>query len=57
MAQAKSESSHYAEFDYVLVNDDFDTTLKQLESIVLAARLELSAQKIRHHPLICDLLK
>ena len=56
MAQAKSESSHYAEFDYVLVNDDFDATLKQLESIVLAARLELSAQKVRHHPLICDLL-
>jgi guanylate kinase len=56
MAQAKSESLHYDEFDYVLINDDFDTTLKQLQNIVLAARLELNVQRIRHHSLICDLL-
>ncbi|MBQ4846410.1 MULTISPECIES: guanylate kinase [unclassified Pseudoalteromonas] len=57
MAQAKSESSHYSEFDYVLINDDFAATLKQLEHIVIAARLELKAQNIRYQSLISDLLK
>ncbi|MBQ4862256.1 guanylate kinase [Pseudoalteromonas sp. MMG013] len=57
MAQAKSESSHYSEFDYVLINDDFEATLKQLEHIVIAARLELKAQNIRYQSLISDLLK
>ncbi|BBN82927.1 guanylate kinase [Pseudoalteromonas sp. A25] len=57
MAQAKSESSHYNEFDYVLVNDDFDTTLEQLEHIVMAARMELKAQQARHGQLISDLLR
>jgi guanylate kinase len=57
MAQSKSESSHYNEFDYVLINDDFDTTLAQLEHIVMAARMELSAQKVRYASLIEDLLR
>ncbi|CAH9059182.1 Guanylate kinase [Pseudoalteromonas holothuriae] len=57
MAQAKSESSHYNEFDYILVNDDFDTTLSQLEHIVIAARMELKAQQARHGALITDLLR
>ncbi|CAM4079599.1 guanylate kinase [Pseudoalteromonas byunsanensis] len=57
MAQAKSESSHYNEFDYVLINDDFNTTLSQLEHIVMAARMELSAQQTRHAALISDLLR
>ena len=56
MAEAKSESSHYDEFDYVLINDDFDTALMQLEHIVMAARLELDAQKHRHQSLIAELL-
>ena len=57
MAEAKSESSHYDEFDYILVNDDFDQARKELEHIVLAARLEQQAQKVRHQDLIADLLK
>ncbi|MFC3034451.1 guanylate kinase [Pseudoalteromonas fenneropenaei] len=56
MAQATSESSHYNEFDYVLVNDDFNTTLAQLESIVLAARLRQNRQAQRHAALIAELL-
>ena len=57
MAEAKSESSHYDEFDYILVNDDFDQARKELEHIVLAARLEQQAQKVRHRDLIAELLK
>ncbi len=57
MAEAKSESSHYNEFDYILVNDDFEQTRGELEHIVIAARLEQKAQSIRHQALIADLLK
>ncbi|QTL36017.1 MULTISPECIES: guanylate kinase [Pseudoalteromonas] len=57
MEQAKSECSHYNEFDYLLVNDDFDTALNELEHIVVAARLELKKQQLSQHALIAELLK
>lgn len=34
MAEAVSEMSHYAEFDRVVVNDDFEAALADLEAIV-----------------------
>ncbi len=34
MAEAVSEISHYAEFDRVVVNDDFEAALADLEAIV-----------------------
>jgi guanylate kinase len=34
MQAAVSEISHYGEFDYILVNDDFDTALNELQAIV-----------------------
>lgn len=57
MAQAQSETSHYNEYDYVVVNDDFDTALSDLETIVIAQRLTLKAQATRHQNLINELLK
>jgi guanylate kinase len=30
--------SHWAEYDYILVNDDFDRTYSDLEAILLAER-------------------
>ena len=57
MAQAQSETSHYNEYDYVVVNDDFDTALSDLETIVIAQRLTLKAQVARHQTLINELLK
>ncbi|MDK2595877.1 guanylate kinase [Pseudoalteromonas obscura] len=56
MAEAKSESSHYNEFDYVIVNDNFETALTELEHIVVAARLQTKAQQVRHQTLIAELL-
>ncbi|KZX01706.1 guanylate kinase [Pseudoalteromonas luteoviolacea] len=56
MAEAKSESSHYDEFDYVIVNDDFNVALAELEHIVIAARLQTKAQQTRHQNLIAQLL-
>jgi len=56
MAQAISEMSHYLEFDYVLINDEFDIALQQLSSVVEAARLTTVNQKLRHSELLRSLL-
>ncbi|HSD95543.1 MAG TPA: guanylate kinase [Sulfuricaulis sp.] len=34
MREAVSEMSHYKEFDHVVVNDDFETALKDLQAII-----------------------
>ena len=39
MADARSELSHYPEYDYLVINDDFDTALAELRAIVTAERL------------------
>jgi guanylate kinase len=57
MAQAQSESSHYNEYDYLVINDDFETALTQIETIVLAKRLSLQCQAVKHQRLIADLIK
>lgn len=57
MGQAQSETSHYDEYDFVVVNDDFDTALSEIESVVIAQRLTLKAQTTRHQTLINELLK
>ena len=56
MAQAVAEMSHYAEYDYLIVNDDFDTALSDLKNIIRAERLRMSRQKQRHGALISKLL-
>ncbi len=56
MRDAKSETSHYSEYDYLLVNDDFDNALVELKSIVLARRARFSAQSQRLAPLLSELL-
>ena len=57
MAKAQSETSHYNEYDYVVVNDDFDTALTEIETIVMAKRLSLKSQAVRHQALLENLLK
>lgn len=39
MTRAAAEISHWAEYDYVLVNDDFDRCLDQVRTILAAERL------------------
>ena len=57
MAKAQSETSHYNEYDYVIVNDDFEDALADIEMIVMAQRLTLKAQEERHQVLLNSLLK
>ncbi len=41
MAQSRSEISHWAEYDYVLVNDDLERAESDLRAILTAERLRL----------------
>ena len=56
MQDAVNEMSHYAEYDYLVVNDDFDIALAELKSIILANRLTIGQQQQRLKSLLLDLL-
>jgi len=44
MAESRDEISHWAEYDYVLVNDDLVRTFDSLKTIVVAERLKRERQ-------------
>ena len=44
MASAGDEMSHWPEYDYVLVNRDFDDSVRKVEAIVQAERLRRARQ-------------
>ncbi|MCW9024703.1 MAG: guanylate kinase [Gammaproteobacteria bacterium] len=56
MRDAQSEMSHYAEFDYLIVNDNFETALAELEAVVLTRRLRIGAQIQRQAALLDDMV-
>ncbi len=56
MKDAVTEMSHYPEFDYLIVNDDFSEALKALKSIVLTNRLKQSWQSQHLQSLLTNLL-
>ena len=56
MAQAESEMSHFGEFDYLVINDQFDDALNQLQAIFTANRLKMGVQTAVQKRLLEDLL-
>lgn len=56
MLRAQDELSHYSEFDYLIVNDDFDKACRDLQAIVLAYRLRLARQAEKQKKLLSFLL-
>lgn len=56
MAKAQAEISHYHEYDYVIINDDFNTSLNALNSIIIAASLERDKQEVIHQSFFTKLL-
>ena len=44
MAKSRDEISHWAEYDYVLVNDDLHETEERLKKIITAARMRRQQQ-------------
>jgi guanylate kinase len=56
MRDAVTEMSHYPEFDYLIVNDDFSMALNQLKSIIIANRQLQHRQQQLLAPLLENLL-
>ena len=44
MARASNEISHWAEYDYVVINDDLDATLAKIQIILAAERMKRGRQ-------------
>jgi guanylate kinase len=56
MRDAEAEMSHYHEFDYVLVNDDFDTAVADLRAVFNSQRFGVKRQQAWLKDLLNDLL-
>ena len=56
MRDAVSETSHYLEYDFLVVNDKFENALVELKSIVISRRCRSQAQVQRLQPLLKELL-
>lgn len=56
MQQAISEMSHWHEYDYLLINDDFSQALSELKAVFVAKRLELAKQRLNNAALLTELL-
>ena len=52
MASAREEISHVLEFEYIIVNDSFDSALEDLFAIVRATRVSRAQQALRQIKLI-----
>ncbi len=44
MSKSEAEISHWAEYDYVIVNDDVDMAMAELSAIIIAERLKRKRQ-------------
>lgn len=56
MTQAIDEMSHYVEYDYIVINDDFHTALDDMKSILRCGRLTLAHQQNLNAQLLTALL-
>lgn len=56
LAAAREEMSHYTEFDYLIVNERFETAVDEMCAIFVASRLRREVQVARHARLIAALL-
>lgn len=55
LAEAEEECRHAAEFDYLVVNDDFSVALADLLAIARSHRLKMGVQQVRHASLLSGL--
>jgi len=56
MRDAENEMSHYVDFDYLIINDDFELALVELEAIITAKGKSLAVQKQAQANLLMELL-
>jgi guanylate kinase len=56
LADAATDMSHYREFDYVVVNDDFARAVAELRRIVAGHGADLASDRAQLAPLLAELL-
>lgn len=56
MDQAGIEMSHYNEYEFLIINDDFERALQELKSVVICERLKIKQQQLRHRTLLEELV-
>ncbi len=55
LAEAREECQHALEFDYLVVNDQFEEALADLLAIVRSQRARIGVQQVRHGELLSQL--
>ncbi|WP_444995984.1 guanylate kinase [Aliikangiella sp. IMCC44359] len=56
MCAAKNEMSHFDEYDYLVINDNFSVAVEELKAIIIAERQKIVTQKKIHAHLLSNLL-
>lgn len=56
LSEAINEISHYKDYDYLIINDNFEVALKELAAVVLSQQVRLERQQHVHKTLIQTLL-
>lgn len=56
LAEASAEVAHYHEFDYMVINDNFEIALGDLQCIVHTQRLRMASQEAWMKPLLEGML-
>ncbi|MBT6652845.1 MAG: guanylate kinase [Gammaproteobacteria bacterium] len=57
MRDAMNEMSHYDEYNYLLINNDFEQAREALKTIFLAERLKTPQQQMHHQSLLQALIQ
>ncbi len=55
--QSCDDMCHYDEFDYIVINDDFDSAVQDLASIFQCNRMKLANQQQRHREFLVTVTK
>lgn len=56
MSAACEEMSHYREFDYIVINDDFDQALAELKAIITTTNLGSCRQKVFYDDFVSKIM-
>lgn len=56
MRDARAEISHWDEFDFIIINDDFDEALADLQSLIRKGRPRRTETKERSREILAELL-
>ena len=56
MRDAKTEISHYGEYDYLVINDEFETALQELQTIISSSQHNYRQHKDYFDQFVTELL-